>query len=150
MKQSALFLLLASLPATLAAQTTPAAQPRPGDLVGTRPTPQRPAAAPAQAPAAPAATTENDPTQQHLLQTTIDLSQARAEQLPDLYDRFMATTRAERRQWNATEWAAAGQVLARLDQRYRIVRTELPLEERLRIRAFQGEFHTLRGARSLK
>lgn len=147
MKSASLFLLLAALPATLAAQTTPAAQLRPGDLVGTRPSAHRPAAAAAQAPAA---TPENDPTQQHLLQTTIDLSQARAEQLPDLYDRFMAATRAERRQWNATEWAAAGQVLARLDQRYRTVHAELPLEERVRIRAFQGEFHALRGARSLK
>ena len=37
-----------------------------------------------------------------------------------------------------------------LNQRYEQVRTDLPLEERLRIRSFQGEFHTLRGARQVK
>ena len=88
--------------------------------------------------------------QQHLLQTDIDLTQARAEQLPDLYERFIATTRDERRTWTYAQWDAAGQVLARLNQRYEQVRTDLPLEERIRIRSFQGEFHTLRGARKVK
>ena len=41
-------------------------------------------------------------------------------------------------------------MLARLNQRYEQVRTTLPIEERLRIRSFQGEFHTLRGARQAK
>jgi len=41
-------------------------------------------------------------------------------------------------------------VLTRLNQRYEQVRTGLPLEERLRIRTTQGEFHTLRGTRELK
>ena len=149
MKSTALFFLLAALPATLAAQTAPSAQPRPGDLVGRRPSPARRTPAVPQSSAAVAGNLENDPAQQRLLQTTIDLPRARAEQLPELYERFIAAVRAERRQWRAAEWATAGQVLARLDQRYEQVRTELPLEERLRVRAFQGEFHTLRGARSL-
>jgi hypothetical protein len=145
MKLAAFLLLLAALPATLAAQTTPTTQPRPGDLVGRRPSPMRRTAA---AQAAPA-TAENDPAQQRLLQTTIDLGRARAEQLPELYERLIGSTRAEHRQWNASDWAAAGQVLARLDQRYAQVRPDLPLEERLRVRAFQGEFRTLRGTRNL-
>lgn len=134
MKTVCLLLAIAALPMALAAQTAPAARSRPGDLVGSRPT---------------VGNTETDPVQQHLLQTTIDLPTARAEQLPELYERLMATTRAERRQWSAADWAAAGQVLAGLDQRYQQVRTTLPLEERLRVRAFQGEFRTLRGTRSL-
>ena len=85
--------------------------------------------------------------QQHLLQTDVNLAQTSADQLPNLYERFIATTRDERRAWTYEQWNAAGQVLARLNQRYEQVRTELPLEERLRIRSFQGEFHTLRGAR---
>ena len=76
--------------------------------------------------------------QQHLLQTDVNLAQARADQLPDLYERFMATTRDERRQWSYADWDAAGQVLARLNQRYEQVRTDLPLEERVRIRALSG------------
>jgi hypothetical protein len=88
--------------------------------------------------------------QQHLLQTDVNLAQARAEELPNLYERFIATTRDERRAWNYQQWEAASQVLSRLNQRYEQVRTDLPLDERLRIRSFQGEFHTLRGARDVK
>lgn len=150
MKNACLLLVFAALPMALAAQTVPAGRSRPGDLVGARPTTARPAARPAGPGArATVGNPETDPVQQHLLQTTIDLPTARAEQLPDLYERLMATTRAERRQWSAADWAAAGQVLAGLDQRYQQVRTELPLEERLRVRAFQGEFRTLRGTRGL-
>lgn len=145
--------LLAGLSGVLHAQTipsAPAAQPRRGDLTGARPSPAS-RRQPATRPAANAiASTEADPVQQHLLQTTIDLTQARAEQLPELYERFIATTREERRQWSFADWDGASQVLARLNQRYEQVRTGLPLEERLRIRSFQGEFHTLRGAREVK
>ena len=93
---------------------------------------------------------DSDPLQQHLLGSDVNLAQVAACQLPDLYERFMATTCDERRKWSYPDWDAAGQVLARLNQRYGEVRTGLPLEERIRIRAFQGEFHTLRGARGVK
>lgn len=146
-----LLCLLASLPGVLHAQTTtPPAQPRRGDLTGARPSSVSRRAPVAATRPAWVASTEADPVQQHLLQTTIDLAQARAEQLPELYERFIGTTRDERRQWSFADWDAAGQVLARLNQRYEQVRTSLPLEERLRIRSFQGEFHTLRGAREVK
>ena len=88
--------------------------------------------------------------QQHLLGTTINLAQAIPSQLPDLYEAFIGTTRDERRRWSYADWDAASQVLGRLNQRYEQVRTDLPLEERLRIRSYQGEFHTLRGARNVK
>ena len=77
----------------------------------------------------------------------MNLVQTSADQLPDLYDHFISTTRDERRRWRSQDWDAAGRVLARLNQRYEAVRPDLPLEERVRIRSFQGEFHALRGAR---
>ncbi len=146
--KAAFALLLAGLPFAGLAQTTSQAELlRRGELTGSRPH----AGTPAQSRAAqraprPAA----DPAQEHLLQTDVNLAQTRAEDLPNLYERFIATTRDERRTWNYTQWDAAGQVLARLNQRYEQVRTELPIEERLRIRSLQGEFHTLRGARQVK
>ena len=94
--------------------------------------------------------TATDPVQQHLLSTEVNLPRASANQLPGLYERFIETTRDERRSWSYQDWDAASQVIARLNERYEQVRTELPLEERLRIRSFQGEFHTLRGARQVK
>ena len=146
--KSAFVLLFACLPLAGFAQTTTQAELlRRGELAGSRPA----AAAPRQVRAAtPRAVTTSDPVQQHLLQTEVNLAQARAEELPNLYERFIATTREERRSWSYPQWDAAGEVLARLNQRYEQVRTALPLEERLRIRSFQGEFHTLRGARQVK
>ena len=88
-----------------------------------------------------------DAAQQYLLNTDVNLAQTSGDQLPDLYDHFISTTRDERRRWRSQDWDAAGRVLARLNQRYEAVRTDLPLEERVLIRSFQGEFHTLRGAR---
>ena len=88
-----------------------------------------------------------DAAQQHLLNADVNLAQTSADQLPDLYDHFISTTRDERRRWRSQDWDAAGRVLARLNQRYEAVRTDLPLEERVRIRSLQGEFHALRGAR---
>ena len=88
-----------------------------------------------------------DAAQQRLLNADVNLAQTSADQLPDLYDHFISTTRDERRRWRSQDWDAAGQVLARLNQRYEAVRLDLPLEERVRIRSFQGEFHALRGAR---
>ena len=83
---------------------------------------------------------------QHLLGLDVRLVQVRASQLPGLYEQFIATTCAERRAWSYADWDAADQTLAQLNHRYEQARTGLPLEERLRIRSYQGEFHTLRGA----
>ena len=144
--KSAFLLLLAGLALTASAQTTPTAGLRQrGELTGARPSARRTPMTAARAPQA-----ASDPVQQHLLQTDVNLAQTTADQLPNLYERFIATTRDERRTWSYEQWDAAGQVLARLNQRYEQVRTDLPLEERLRIRSFQGEFHTLRGARQVK
>ena len=146
--KSAFILLLVGLPFAASAQTTTQAELlRRGELTGSRPssTARTQAHQTATRPSPSA-----DPVQQHLLQTDVNLAQASADQLPNLYERFIATTRDERRQWTYEQWNAAGQVLARLNQRYEEVRTTLPLEERLRIRSFQGEFHTLRGARQVK
>ncbi|MBF9143300.1 hypothetical protein [Hymenobacter properus] len=148
MKASAFVLLLISgLPAAAIAQPNTAQGEllRRGELTGSRPS----AKAQMQAASRPA-NHASDPAQQHLLQTDINLAQARAEELPNLYERFMATTRDERRTWTAPQWDAAGEVLARLNQRYEQVRTDLPLDDRLRVRSLQGEFHTLRGARNVK
>ena len=145
MKSASFFLLLlAGLPVALHAQATTPDNPRQrGELTGARPH----TAIAAHRAAAPSAA---DPVQQHLLGTIINLPQATASQLPDLYEAFIGTTRDERRKWSYADWDAASQVLGRLNQRYEQVRTDLPLEERLRIRSYQGEFHTLRGARSVK
>jgi hypothetical protein len=146
MKAAPFLLLLAGLSFAAHAQpgTAQDALLRRGELTGARPSRN----APAQAAARPAAA--SNPVQQHFLNSDVNLAQTRADQLPDLYERFMATTRDERRAWNNQQWDAAAQVLSRLNQRYEQVRTDLPLEERLRIRSFQGEFHTLRGARNVK
>ena len=146
--KSAFVLLLAGLPLGGRAQTTTQAELlRRGELTGSRPS----ATARSQVRQIAAHPPQSaDPVQQHLLQTDVNLAQISADQLPNLYERFIATTRDERRVWTYEQWNAAGQVLARLNQRYERVRTELPLEERLRIRSFQGEFHTLRGARQVK
>jgi hypothetical protein len=144
--KSAFVLLLAGLPFAGHAQTTTQAELlRRGELTGSRPATAARSQARQTAPRAAA-----DPVQQHLLQTDVNLAQAPADQLPNLYERFIATTRDERRAWTYEQWDAAGEVLARLNQRYEQVRTTLPLEERIRIRSFQGEFHTLRGARQVK
>lgn len=141
MIKAAFVLLLAGLPLGSRAQTTtPTEAPPHGELTGARPSPIAPR------PTSPPA----DLALQHLLQTDVDLARTAADQLPNLYERFIDTTRDERRQWTAPQWDAAGQVLARLNQRYEQVRTELSLEERLRIRALQGEFHALRSARQVK
>ncbi|MFD2720824.1 hypothetical protein ACFST9_19035 [Hymenobacter monticola] len=147
MKASAFVLLLSGLALAAHAQPNTAQGEllRRGELTGARPS----AKAQMQAATRPA-NHASDPAQQHLLQTDVNLAQTRAEELPNLYERFIATTREERRTWNDQQWDVAGQVLARLNQRYEQVRTELPLEDRLLVRSFQGEFHTLRGARNVK
>ena len=148
---SFLWVVFAALPLASQAQSNSVHDSlrRRGELTGARPSAGMPGRGRAQAAPRHAAA-GLEATQQHLLSTDLNLAQARAEQLPNLYERFIATTRDERRQWSYPDWEAAGQVLARLNQRYEQVRTELPLEERLRIRTYQGEFHTLRGARQVK
>lgn len=148
---SFLWLLLAGLPGALHAQTTTDSLRQRGELTGARPSNDlRARPRPAVAVRRPAASPAAAPVQQHLLGTTINLAQAIPSQLPDLYEAFIGTTRDERRRWSYADWDAASQVLGRLNQRYEQVRTDLPLEERLRIRSYQGEFHTLRGARNVK
>ncbi|MGY2133297.1 DUF6565 domain-containing protein [Hymenobacter sp. HD11105] len=97
----------------------------------------------------------NEPTtaaaaQRRLLNEEINIKRARATELPDLYSRLLETTREQRRRWSAADWSAASAVLTSLNARYEEVRTQLPTEERLRIRSWQAEFRTLEKARSAK
>ncbi|MCC3151993.1 hypothetical protein Q3A66_18700 [Hymenobacter sp. BT770] len=152
MKSAPIFLLLlAGLPFSGHAQsrTTADSMRQRGELTGARPSGDL-LAKPRTAPAASRTTTSSDPIQQHLLNSDVNLARVSGSELPDLYERFIATTRDERRKWSYQDWDNAATVLARLNQRYEKVRTELPIEERLRIRTYQGEFHTLRGARQVK
>ncbi|HEX8427192.1 DUF6565 domain-containing protein [Hymenobacter sp.] len=89
-------------------------------------------------------------TQDRLLGEKVVLSRARATELPDLYARFIGSTREQRRQWTAADWSKAGVVLSNLNTRYDQVREQLPLEDRVRIRSWQGEFRTLEAARGAK
>jgi hypothetical protein len=89
-------------------------------------------------------------TQDRLLGEKVVLSSARATELPDLYARFIGSTREQRRLWNAADWSKAGVVLSNLNARYAQVREQLPLEDRVRIRSWQGEFRTLEAARDAK
>lgn len=92
--------------------------------------------------------TAGEDLQKHFLNETIDLTQARAEELPDLFDHFISVVREERRGWNYRQWTEAEQVLSRLVARYQVVHSDLPLEERVRIRAAQTEFKTLKSTRT--
>ncbi|UOG76156.1 hypothetical protein MTX78_06050 [Hymenobacter tibetensis] len=89
-------------------------------------------------------------TQDRLLGEKVILSRARATELPDLYGRFIEATREQRRDWTATDWSNAAAVLANLNGRYEQVREQIPLESRIRIRSWQGEFRTLEAARDAK
>lgn len=137
-------LLLAALPLAASAQTT-ATQPRSGDLVGSRP---RAAASPTQAArASQAASATADAGLSQLIHESVDLNRATAAELPDLYGRFIDATREQRRQWTDQDWDKASATLSRLNARYADVRTGIDLEDRIRIRSWQGEFRTLQGAR---
>ena len=115
------FLLLLLAAGSLAghAQTGPVAPhdslPQRGELTGARPSGDLLARPRAQA-SVPGSF------QQHLLGLDVRLAQARASQLPELYEQFIATTRTERRAWSYADWDAAGQILAQLNQRYEQVR----------------------------
>ena len=100
--KSAFVLLLAGLPFVASAQTTTQAELlRRGGLTGSRPSTTARSQVRQTVPRATAtAAAAADPVQQHLLQTDVNLAQAPADQLPNLYERFMATTRDERRQWS--------------------------------------------------
>lgn len=161
-----------STPAAPAA-TPPAAarQPGPGDLVGARPAAAKPVtakpaatakpktvpaaaasratAAPARAAQAGARSTAADPELARLLQTNVDLSKVRADELPNLYERFLETTRSERRQWTSAQWESASAALARLNARYQQLRADISLEDKLNIRTLQGEFRTLEAAKQV-
>lgn len=89
-------------------------------------------------------------TQDRLLGEQVVLGRARAIELPELYGRFIETVRDQRRTWTATDWSAASAVLTRMNARYEQVREQIPLEERVRIRSWQGEFRTMEKARDVK
>ncbi|SNC67240.1 hypothetical protein SAMN06265337_1884 [Hymenobacter gelipurpurascens] len=88
--------------------------------------------------------------QKRFLGEDVVISRARPTELPDLYARLVESMRDQKKNWTATDWSAAGAVLTNLNARYEQVRTQLPLEERLRIRSLQGEFRTLEKARNVK
>ena len=144
--------LLAALPLAAAAQSSQQdSLLRSGNLVGGRPHAARPRATSrpaASRPSAVAAAPGADPTLARLLHESIDLSRVPAADLPDLYARFLEGVHAERRQWSARDWAAASETLAQLNQRYEAVRKDLPLNERINVRSYQGEFRTLEAAAS--
>ena len=88
--------------------------------------------------------------QNRLLGENVVLARARATELPDLYSRFIEATRGQRHQWTPTDWSQASAVLVNLNTRYEQVREQLPLEERVRIRSWQGEFRAFEAARNVK
>ncbi|GAA4373784.1 hypothetical protein [Hymenobacter koreensis] len=88
--------------------------------------------------------------QTRLLGENVNLARARPTELHDLYGRFIDAARAQRKEWTSDDWAAASAVLTRLNQRYEQVREQVDLEERLRIRSWQGEFRTFEKARATK
>jgi hypothetical protein len=130
-------LLLAALP--LAAQAQQA-----GDLTGSRPRTSAPRTAATQQVKAAANT---DAGLASLIKESVDLSRATAAEMPDLYGRFIDAVREQRRQWTEQDWTNASDALSRLNARYEAVRTGIDMEDRLRIRSWQGEFRTLQGAR---
>lgn len=132
-------LLLAAIP--LAAQAQQA-----GDLTGSRPR----AAASRPAASQPVKTSANaDAGLASLIKESVDLNRATADQMPDLYGRFIDAVREQRRQWTERDWTNASDALSRLNARYEVVRTDIDMEDRLRIRSWQAEFRTLQGARKV-
>jgi len=101
------------------------------------------------------AAVQSDPTiattaQNKLLGEKVNISTTRAAELPDLYGRFLESTRAQRRTWTAADWSAAGLVLEKLNGRYEQVKESLDIDEKVRIRSLQGEFRTLEKAKDMK
>lgn len=115
-----------------------------GDLTGGRPhasLPRNAASTPTQARGnADAGLTK-------LTKQSVDLNRATADEMTDLYGRFIDAVREQRRQWSEQDWTDASATLSRLNARYEAVRTDIDMEDRIRIRSWQGEFRTLQGAR---
>jgi len=140
-------LLLAALPLVAHAQNFKQdSLLRRGELVGGRPH----ASVPRTAAATRRFVASGDPTLAKYLHENIEVNKIPASQLEDLYSRFLEATRDQRRQWSAQDWDEASDALTRLNARYEVVRKEMPLEERINIRTYQGEFRTLQGARRVK
>jgi hypothetical protein len=140
-------LLLAALPlAAIAQHTTQDSLLRRGELVGGRPH----ASAPRTAATTRRYVASGDPTLAKYLHENIEVNKIPASQIEDVYSRFIEATRDQRRNWSAQEWDEASDALARLNARYEVVRKDLPLEERVNVRTYQGEFRTLQGARRVK
>lgn len=140
-------LLLTTLPLAAAAQNaTQDDLLRRGDLIGGRPH----ASMPRTGATTRRLATTADPTLAKYLHESIDITALPASQIPDVYSRFLEATRAQRRQWSAQDWDEASAALTRLNTRYEAVRQELPLDDRLTVRTYQGEFRTLQGARRVK
>jgi hypothetical protein len=115
-----------------------------GDLTGGRPH----ASMPRTAASAPAQNRPNaDPGLTKLTKQSVDLNRATADEMTDLYGRFIDAVREQRRQWSEQDWTEASATLSRLNARYEAVRTGIDMEDRIRIRSWQGEFRTLQGAR---
>lgn len=89
-------------------------------------------------------------TQTRILGENVNIATARASELTDLYGRFIDYVRTNRRNWEAEDWAQASAVLTRLNQRYDKVRDQIVMDDRLRIRSWQGEFRTLEQAKKTK
>lgn len=139
-----LLVLAATLTTTTHAQISTAARDslrRSGELTGARPS------VGGRGSVAKRPTVAADPAMVRFIGEDSNPATATADEMPDLYDRFIGTVRDERRQWTAKDWSDAGALLTRLNQRYEAVRKDLPIEERLRVRSIQGEFRTLRATR---
>ncbi|MGI4744019.1 MAG: hypothetical protein ACRYG7_53395 [Janthinobacterium lividum] len=139
--------LLAALPLLATAQNTHQDSVlRGGDLVGGRPRPAgtRPTTA------SRAFVANADPGLAKIMHESIDVNRLPASQVVEVYSRFLESTRDQRRQWDTKEWDEASAALTHLNTRYEAVRLELPLDDRLTVRSYQGEFRTLQGARRVK
>jgi hypothetical protein len=140
-------LLVGALPLASFAQTTcQDSLLHRGDLLGGRPH----ASVPRTAATTRRLVATGDPTLAKYLHESIDINKLPASQMPDVYSRFLEATRDQRRQWSAQDWEEASAALSRLNARYEAVRQELPLDDRLTVRSYQGEFRTLQGARRVK
>ncbi len=143
-------LLLAALPLVAAAQNSRQdSLLRSGDLVGGRPHASGPRTAAATGTTRRLTATA-DPGLTRFMHENIEVNKLPASQIVDVYSRFLEAMRAQRRQWSAQDWDEAGAALTRLNARYEDVRLELPLDDRLTVRTYQGEFRTLQGARRVK
>ncbi len=146
LRPTAFALLAAALPLLATAQNSRQdSLLRRGDLAGGRPHAPAPHAAPTRPFVANA-----DPGLTKFMHESVDVNHLSAPQLLDVYSRFLDATRNQRRDWNDKDWGEASAALTRLNARYEAVRLDLPLDDRLTVRSYQGEFHTLQGARRVK